>query len=236
MYAGYVDGFWPSYSGIVGRFPKALVVPIATSYRTNAGLVLDVEDGDATAAQAVTWTTMRRKAGVNPTIYCGENPQTWADVKAAFANAGVAQPQYWVANYTTEADVVPAGAVAHQYTDTGPYDISAVLDYWPGVDPVPVAPTELNMNATDPSSGGFWVYFPSDGHIESYGGAPYLGAPNNHTGTWTLEGTVSGFCAKNDPSTGGWGCNITTTLSVPNSAGEWCNNYFFPRNGSLKPS
>lgn len=236
LYAGYIDitneGL-DSYSGLVARFPNAIVIPIATKSTTNAGTILDVENGDATPAEAVQWVVMRRAAGATPTVYCSTS--AWSGIQQDFINANVAQPPYWVANYNNEA-TVPAGAVAHQYVDTGGYDISAVVDYWPGVDPPPATVTETNMNATDPTSGGFWVYFPSDGHIEAYGGAPYLGAPNNHVGEWALLGTPSGFCAQNNVAAGGWGYNITTTLSTPNANGTWCNNYFFPRNNAENPA
>lgn len=132
MVAGYVDGAYAWSAADWARFPAAVHVPIAVFPSTNDGVVLDVEQGDATPQQAPGWVQMRRAAGVDPTVYCSES--AWPAVQAAFKAAGVAQPHYWVAAYPGEGAVVPAGAVAHQYQDAGPYDLSVVVDYWPGVD------------------------------------------------------------------------------------------------------
>jgi hypothetical protein len=135
LVAGYVDGPYTWSKGDWARFPKAVKVRIATRAATNDGHVLDVEPGDATAAQAVNWVVMRRKAAVDPSIYCSQS--AWAGVRAAFAAAGVAAPHYWIAHYDGDK-TIPAGAVAKQYADPpntgGHYDLSAVADHWPGVD------------------------------------------------------------------------------------------------------
>jgi hypothetical protein len=131
MVAGYVDGTYANMAAMTARFPNAVHVPIAVRASTNAGLVLDVETGDATPAQSVGWVVMRRAAGVDPSVYC--NTSTWPAVKAAFSSAGVAPPHYWVAQYDGNP-TVPAGAVAKQYSNPGPYDVSSVADVWPGVD------------------------------------------------------------------------------------------------------
>jgi hypothetical protein len=155
MVAGYVDGRYANMAGMAARFPSAVRVPIAVFPSTNDGTVLDVETGDATPAQAPGWVTMRRAAGVDPTVYC--NADTWPSVRSAFTAAGVPEPHYWIAQYDGVA-TVPAGAVAKQYESTDPWDLSAVADYWPGVDPAPItapagpAPTEedyMDSNAAE---------------------------------------------------------------------------------------
>lgn len=143
MVAGYVDGNYANWPAMAGRFPNAVHVPIATKASTNAALVLDVETGDATPAQAPGWVLMRRAAGVDPSVYC--NTSTWPDVKQAFAAAGVAPPHYWVAQYDGDP-TIPAGAVAKQHTSAGPYDLSSVADVWPGIDTgadMPLTPADL---------------------------------------------------------------------------------------------
>src|SRR5690242_4301382 len=80
---------------------------------------------------------MRRRSGfAYPTIYC--NRSTWPLVKAAFAAQRVDPPLYWIATASGRPEI-PAGAIAAQYLlDVAPgIDISAVADYWPGVDPEP---------------------------------------------------------------------------------------------------
>ena len=138
LVAGYGDGYWNDVAAFRRRFPHATVVEITVFASDDQGTVLDVETGDATPAQAPGWVKKRRAAGVDPTIYC--NASTWPEVKAAFAAAKVAPPHYWIAHYDG-VRVIPQGAVAKQYQDPGPYDLSVVADYWPGVDPAPKPPT-----------------------------------------------------------------------------------------------
>jgi hypothetical protein len=137
MVAGYVSGRYAWSAADWARFPGAVKVRIATQASVNDGVVLDVEPGDATPQQAPGWVQMRRAAGVDPTIYC--NLTQLPVVQAAFTAAGVAQPHYWVARYDGVANL-PAGCVAKQYADPktsgGHWDLSAVADFWPGVDQV----------------------------------------------------------------------------------------------------
>ncbi|MGH3625886.1 MAG: hypothetical protein ACRDRL_00345 [Sciscionella sp.] len=141
MVAGYDDGgfAWPLAAWT--RFPHAVKVHI-TVFSANEAQVLDVENGDATPAQAPGWAQERRKAGQDPTVYC--NASTWPDVRAAFGRQRVAEPHYWIADYDGRAEI-PAGAVAKQYLGgpTAPVDVSAVADYWPGVDPAPKSEPHL---------------------------------------------------------------------------------------------
>ena len=133
MVAGYVDGPDSQWSAADwARFPDAVKVRIATNPTTAAGQVLDCENGDATPADAPGWVLRARARGVDPTVYCSE--ANWPQAFAAFAATGVAQPHYWIAAYPGIGQNLYPGTVAHQYVDTGPYDLSVVADYWPGVD------------------------------------------------------------------------------------------------------
>lgn len=136
--AGYVDGRWPDFAALESRFPHVQHISITVSAQGTA-TVLDVEQDDATPAQAPGWAARMRARGIaHPVVYM--NSATWQTVKDEFAAQGVAPPLYWVAQYDRVA-VVPAGAVAKQHTTTPGYDVSAVADYWPGVDPAPVPTT-----------------------------------------------------------------------------------------------
>lgn len=140
IYAGYVNGSWPSHAGLVARFPKALHVTIAVNASADA-MVLDVEKYDATPAQAPGWALRQRARGnPYPVIYCNQmDPTTgWPAVKAAFAAQRVAPPLYWVAKYDGDP-TIPAGAIAKQYANYPGYDVSSAADYWPGLDPTPVS-------------------------------------------------------------------------------------------------
>jgi hypothetical protein len=124
------------------RFTNSIKIRITPSASvTGVGIqVLDVETGDATAAQAPGWAVAQRKLGQIPTIYCSGS--LWQSVQNAFNAAGVAQPLYWIAAYPGGGQVLPIlngiTAIAHQYADPpasgGDYDVSVVASYWPGVD------------------------------------------------------------------------------------------------------
>lgn len=152
MVAGYVDGRYKWSEEDWNRFPHAVKVKIAVSSGTNEGTVLDVEPGNATAGGAVDWVLMRRREGIEPTIYCAISE--WQSIRQAFANRRVTEPHYWIANWDGHQDV-PSGAIAHQYINTPHYDISAVEDYWPGVDAKPeekkAAPTPAEEPAKEPT-------------------------------------------------------------------------------------
>lgn len=149
MVAGYVSGTWRWSDADWARFPDATKVRIATRADVDDGHVLDVEPGDAIPAEAPGWVAMRRRAGVDPTIYC--NLSALPQVRAAFVAVGVPEPHYWVARYDGVADL-PAGCVAKQFIDDpqsgGHFDLSAVADYWPGVDPAPFSPTPPTSTST----------------------------------------------------------------------------------------
>jgi hypothetical protein len=135
LVAGYADGLYANLGQMRARFPHATIVRIAVRWTTRAQ-VLDVETGDATPAEAVLWCTKTMAGTPNGelTVYC--NTSTWPAVRAAFHAARVAEPQYWIAHYDGVPSI-PAGAIAKQYSDPGPYDLSVVADHWPGVDPAP---------------------------------------------------------------------------------------------------
>lgn len=136
MVAGYIDGMYAWHAADWARFPRAVQVRIAVFASTNGGHVLDVERGDATPVQAPGWVQRRRAAGADPSVYC--SMALWPAVRAAFATAHVPEPHYWVAGYPGGGPIIPAGAVAHQYADPatsgGAWDLSVVVDHWPGVD------------------------------------------------------------------------------------------------------
>jgi len=148
LVAGYVDGLYKWSDAHWARFPRATRVRIAVFADTDDGVVLDCEQGNCTPAESVDWVLTRRKAGVDPTVYCGRNTW-WDDIRAAHRARGVPEPHYWVADYAVSQTnpQIPAGAIALQYTDTGSYDLSVVADYWPGVDPKPLPrpPQEHDM-------------------------------------------------------------------------------------------
>src|ERR1700743_3627770 len=76
---GPISRWQPSWWGL---FPASVKGHISVFASENTGQILDVERGDATPAQSVDWVLMRRKAGVDPTVYM--NTSTWPQVRSAF--------------------------------------------------------------------------------------------------------------------------------------------------------
>lgn len=147
MVAGYIDGIdfrWPESSW--SRFPNSVKVRIARRTSTNDGHVLDVEKGiptvwpltdPAVRRGILSWVQMRRNSGMTPTIYCNQL-NDWDPLRKIFRDAQVPEPLWWVARYDNKVNI-PPGAIAKQYAnppihDLGHFDLSAVADYWPGVD------------------------------------------------------------------------------------------------------
>lgn len=156
LYAGYDDGNWPDADALAARFPGLYIVRITVFPWDNEGLVLDVELGDATPAQAPDWLARRRAAGAWPTLYV--NLGNWSQTAAAVNAAGLAQPPYWVAYYPSvlpfgvpsiPADWIAKGVVAWQYQSTSNYDVSTVADYWPGIDPPAQGSDDVLINDDD---------------------------------------------------------------------------------------
>lgn len=160
IYAGYVDGEWPSFESLADQYPSALHVSICVT-ATGDARVLDVEAGDASPEEAPGWVTRQRAAGeAYPVVYC--NQSNWPAVKAAFAAQNVTPPLYWVAAYVNdpaEVPAIPEGAIALQYYDHGGYDASTVVDYWPGLDEAPQA-VQPAPQQTAPQEGDVTTYYP----------------------------------------------------------------------------
>lgn len=153
MVAGYIDGIYQWSAADWLLFPGKPRVRIAIHATTLDGHVLDVEWGAASPQDIPAWLTARRAAGADPIVYV--NRSNWQAAKDACAAAGVAEPHWWLAAYGT-GPTLDAGLVAKQYANEaltgGHYDASVVADYVPGVDAMPIDPTELHnaLNAPDP--------------------------------------------------------------------------------------
>lgn len=146
LVAYYIDGIFAWTAAEVAMFPHSVHVRIAVRASTRDGHVIDCESGDATPAQAAAWAHQRRLDGyAYPTVYTSVSNQ--GAVIAAFNAIGEPMPLWWLAHYDN-LDVLPAGVIAKQYADPGPFDRSIVADYWPGVDggtPM-TGPVQLDLN------------------------------------------------------------------------------------------
>lgn len=97
--AGYVGGRWPTYPKLQAKFPNALHVSIAVNAAQDAD-VLDVENGDATNADAAAWVKRQLLNGAAPTVYTSlANAMA---LRGTLQKAGLASWRYklWTAHYT----------------------------------------------------------------------------------------------------------------------------------------
>lgn len=146
----YVDGIYArnwATAEVQERFKYAKKVT-CSAVGTRQAQVYDVEPGciwpmeNVLALVARDWTQ-----GLNPTVYLNEQNH-WQAARRMFQNKFSREPQWFVANYDGNPSI-PNGAVAKQYAHpadppgsepSGPWelpfhaDVSAVRDYWPGVD------------------------------------------------------------------------------------------------------
>lgn len=128
--AFYVDVLSPAAAA--ARWPGRALLSIARTESEDAAC-LDVESGDATPVQAPAWVARQRARGVVfPWVYCSQSP--WATVQVAFRVQGVAEPLWWIAAPAPDLTLLP-GTVATQRQYLGTYDVSALADQVPGLDP-----------------------------------------------------------------------------------------------------
>jgi hypothetical protein len=127
----YIDGIYAvSGAEVRARFPDAVLVPIAVFANTNAGLVLDIETGDALPEEAPGWVRMRMAAGIaRPVLYV--NRSNWDIVRLYCTGLPV---DYWLADPTCVEHLVP-GTIATQWfwssrCGGGHFDKSLVAENW----------------------------------------------------------------------------------------------------------
>ena len=147
-YAGYVNGRWPTYSAVVAAHPGVQVLSI-TVVLADTAECLDVENGDATVAQAPSYVKMRVAAGIwRPVIYTSE--ANLSAVVGACAAVGLSRDAYrlWSAHYAGKHICGPTmcgssvQADGTQWIDHGGWDESLLTDgfFAPAPAPAPTPP------------------------------------------------------------------------------------------------
>lgn len=148
-YAGYVGGRWPTYRDVVARFPGVPVLSIAVNATQDADC-LDIEQGDATPAEAPAWVRRQQGRGVTrPVLYTSQT--NLGAVLAALSGSGIARSavRLWSAHYNGQHICSPAcGAPVQvdgtQWIDHGDvYDESLLADDF--FAPAPTATGGLDM-------------------------------------------------------------------------------------------
>ena len=97
--AGYDDGKYVTFPQLEKRWPHAHRLAIAV-FPTDHGECLDIENGDATPADAPGWYHRQRPRVERPVFYC--NLDTARLVVSALGDAGIDRGRYrlWTAHYT----------------------------------------------------------------------------------------------------------------------------------------
>jgi len=160
MVAGYVDGAYAWTAGDWAYHGAAVHVRITVTGNTLDAHVADVENGDLTPAQGAAWLARKKAAGQLGCLYFSQG--NWPAVAAAAKAAGLGPNDWtqWPASWTGAVPSL-ANNYAIQYDHPphsgGHYDLSAVRDYWPGIDPAPAPPPVVvppPVVAPPPVSGG----------------------------------------------------------------------------------
>jgi hypothetical protein len=147
LVAGYVNGYWPTYNDLCGKFPLAHHVSIAVQAGVVAD-VLDVERGDATPENVPLWVKEMRNLKRKPIVYTSR--ANVPAVQSECAKALVAEPFFWVADWTNHPHLVP-GSIGTQWADgTALYpglamytDTSLISPNWPGLGNPAPTPAQL---------------------------------------------------------------------------------------------
>ena len=150
MVAGYIDGRCPTWFEVRARFhhlsphytPTIATSPYSTAKGWSVADVLDVEPGNFSINGSPgwglglipEWVQHQRKVKPHqaPVVYVS---LSFVDlVKAELDHAGVAHPQWWIADWTGVPHLV-SGSVATQYADPttsgGHFDLSVVSPDFP---------------------------------------------------------------------------------------------------------
>lgn len=123
--AGYVGGRWPTFPELQRRFPRAKHLAIAINAGEDAEC-LDIENGDATPAEAPAWCRRQHERGIaRPCVYASvsQMPAVLSALKAA--GIGRSMVRVWTAHYTGRPHLcgqacwheLTTVADATQYTD-----------------------------------------------------------------------------------------------------------------------
>jgi hypothetical protein len=168
--AGYVNGTYAWSQAEWDLFPHAGHVTISVRASDRVGDVLDVENGDATPAEAAAWIEARHAAGLyRPTVYCSLSVVPAVRAATGHLILGV-DYDIWVALYdnSTTPPPVPglpaASYAAKQYRNRADCDISVVYDpEWPHRQPAHPAPIPAPARASGTSVKAQFDWQPVDG-------------------------------------------------------------------------
>lgn len=151
--ACYVDGWYANAAEAARRFPHARILTIAVSAAHDADC-LDIEQGDATPADAAAWFLRQEARGITrPCLYASADLMQTAVLPALHA-AGISRDavRLWSAHYTgsphrcgpSSCGLLSGDADGTQWTDAAlgrNLDQSLLLPDFFGAAPAPIPPT-----------------------------------------------------------------------------------------------
>jgi len=124
-YACYVDGRYANCDQVRAKFPGKQILTIAVFASDDADC-LDVEQGDATNAQAPGWVKRQQARGVaRPVVYTSAGNAT--ALAGAMTAAGLSRSDYklWSAHYTGVAHVCGTGGCTYPRADASQWTSSS---------------------------------------------------------------------------------------------------------------
>jgi hypothetical protein len=145
----YSAGSFANGTATKAKFPGKLYMGITPSVSEIPGAdTLDIENGDATPAQAPTFVINAKPPNLNlPGLYASES--NIAAVVSACSNAGIPRSHYYLFQADwNDKDSIPAGIDIAQYENTVPYDKDVAYSYVfkaLNTPPKPPAPTSGNQ-------------------------------------------------------------------------------------------
>ena len=177
-YFGYGDGRWPDYQAIAAAHPQAKLYRIAVT-ATDDGDFLDIENGDATDADAPGWVRRQQVRGASrPGLY--RQTSALDGLVATLAAAGIDRPavRLWSAHYNVQIGAhicapgcypgLKASADGTQWVDHGTWDESLLS---PSFMEEPMALNRpIIATAARPQGDGYWL-IAQDGGIFPFGAA-----------------------------------------------------------------
>lgn len=172
--AGYVGGFWPTYSPLVAQFPHAKHKSIAVNASEDAD-ILDIENGDAVPADAPAWFHRQKARGLElPGFYASAS--VVGEVESVLTAAGITRKEYvlWAAHYTGVKPNPPfeEGADAVQFTDRAlgrNLDQSACVPAFWGAAPTPPVKNDTHYDWFDSKKRRVYLRLRTErGQVELY--------------------------------------------------------------------
>lgn len=112
-YAGYVDGMWPTYAELEKRFPGHRLLSIAVFAADNAEC-LDIENGDATIAEAPGWYERQAARGIyRPALYTSASQLKALEQVMTAHHVPRSNYRLWAAHYTNKAHLCAPGSCGY---------------------------------------------------------------------------------------------------------------------------